>query len=144
MKEAYLNFGIWLDSKKAILVQLHNGAVKETTIHSGVESRVRYHGETRQFTRMGKQYFTFEKKKEEIHKHELESYFKKITEAVKGSDSVMIMGPAEVKTELHKYLRDAKHHAPKVIAVETEDQLTDKQVVAKVKAFFGESAKAHI
>ncbi len=143
MKEEHSS-GIWMDSKQAIIVQLENGSVKETTIHSGIESRIRFNGETRQYTRMGKQYFTFEKKKDAIHHHELSAYFKKITDVLKGSDTLMIMGPAEVKLEFNKYLRNIKNGVPKVVAVETEDQLTHKQVIAKVKAYYGEIAKPGI
>ncbi len=130
------NTGVWIDSKKAVIVQLHKGKETVQTISSGIEGRVRITGEGKQFTRMGNQYFSFEKKNDEKHKHELSGYFKKVIDQIKDADSIMIIGPAETKLGLHKMISESKKLLGKLVMVDAEDHLTDNQVAAKVRAFF--------
>ena len=85
---------------------------------------------------MGKQYFTFEKTEEEKRKHQLDIYFKNVIGVIKSSDSIIIFGPAEAKTGLHKAMLKDKVLASKIAAVEAEDHLTDNQIVAKTRDYF--------
>ena len=128
--------GIWIDNKQAIIVKLFNGKETMEKIFSGIESKVRTKGEGKQFTRMGKQFFTFEKSKEEKLKYQLKDYFDRVIEKIKDADSIIIVGPAEAKTGLHKEISKSKVLLSKIKSVEAADSMTDKQVAALVRNYF--------
>ncbi len=136
--------GIWIDNKQAIIVKLFNGKETVEKIISGIESRVRTKGEGKQFTRMGKQFFTIEKSKEEKLKNQLKKYFDKVIERLKDADSIMIAGPAEAKTGLQKEIAHSKILLSKFKSVEPADSMTDKQVLAFVKNYYEISHKENI
>ena len=128
--------GIWIDNKQAIIVKLFNGKETMEKITSGIENKVRTKGEGKQFTRMGKQFFTFEKSKEEKLKYQLKDYFDRVIEKIKDADSIIIVGPAEAKTGLHKEISKSKVLLSKIKSVEAADSMTDKQVAALVRNYF--------
>jgi len=134
--EAKNNAGIWIDSEQAIIVKLNNGEEKMEKITSGIAGRERIGGEGKQYTRMGKQFFTFEKKEEEKRNHHLNDYFKSVIEKIKDADSIIVFGPAETKTGLQKAILKKKELSSRLLMVEPEDHLTDNQIKAKVRDFF--------
>lgn len=130
------NTGVWIDSKQAIIVTLVNGKEQQEKILSGIVGRERIAGDGKQYTRMGKQFFTFEKTEEEKRKHHLNDYFKNIIDKIKNADSIMVFGPAEAKLGLQKAILKKRELSPKLVMVDAEDHLTDNQITAKVKDFF--------
>lgn len=130
------NAGIWIDSKQAIIVKLIDNVETILKVPSGIEGRVRIPGEGKQYTRMGKQFFNDEKKTEEKHNHQLSGYFKNVIEKIKDSDDILIIGPSESKLGLQKAISESKNISPKRVVVNSEDHLTDNQVVAKIKDHF--------
>jgi stalled ribosome rescue protein Dom34 len=71
------------------------------------------------------------------HAAEDPAYFKKIAEALGDAHEILVVGPANAKTEFVKYLGV---HAPelkkKVVAVETVDHPSDGQVLALARKHF--------
>jgi hypothetical protein len=70
---------------------------------------------------------------------ELNSYYDAVIAALRSYDRLLILGPGEAKGELHKRLEKAKLGA-RVDAIQTEGEMTDPQIAAKVRAHFGASA----
>jgi hypothetical protein len=68
---------------------------------------------------------------------ELNVYYDAVVAVLRPHDRLLLMGPGEAKGELHKRLLKAKL-GDRVVSVQTEDKMTDPQIVAKVRAFFGE------
>jgi hypothetical protein len=67
---------------------------------------------------------------------ELNTYYDAVIVAVGDCGKLLVMGPGEAKTELHSRL--LKHHPTgPAVTVETADKMTERQIVAKVKAHFG-------
>jgi len=56
--------------------------------------------------------------------------------AIRGAGAVLIMGPAQAKTELQKKLEDAGMAGARV-ETESSDKLTERQIVEKVKQHYG-------
>jgi hypothetical protein len=59
--------------------------------------------------------------------------------ALRDFDNLLLFGPGEAKGELQQRLVRAKL-GPRIVAVETEDKMTDPQIIAKVRAYFGVGA----
>eukprot|EP01037_Dinobryon_pediforme_P021096 gene21096-21875_t len=60
-----------------------------------------------------------------------------VAEALVGSEAILITGPGSAKTELVKHIEaHDKAIAPKIVAVETVDHPTDKELVAHARSRF--------
>lgn len=127
--------GIWLDFDHANIIELEHGKVTQNKIASNVET---HHlvGGSRSKTPWGPMEKTSESKHLERRKHQEKNYYKAICEAVENSDELFVMGPAEAKTGLRKYIEDYKKLDDILLDVQTVDSITENQKVAKVKAFF--------
>jgi hypothetical protein len=64
-------------------------------------------------------------------------FFAQVMNAVSDAGEILIIGPANAKTELAKYLRD-KHPktADRVVAVEAADHPSDPEIVAYARRYF--------
>ena len=131
--------GLWIDHDKAICVTLQGDTQAVERIESNVEGHFRLSGGWRTRSPHGPQVIVSEQKPDERRKHQLHAYYKKLIAAVRGASSVYIFGPGEAPLEFQKEIAKLKRAAPKVAAVERADKMTDRQVEAKVKKFFGAS-----
>ena len=69
----------------------------------------------------------------------LDSYYDAVIAALHNYGRVFVFGPGEAKGELRS--RFSKRHLDaRIAAVEAADQMTDHQVAAKVRAYFGVAA----
>jgi len=132
--------GIWLDSEKAYIISLINGREKLEKIESNVESRVRYEGEKKSFSRIGGQLVNPQKKKTKRKKHQLQNYFQNILKKTKDAGDIYIFGPAEAKTGLNKEYSKHKELQSKVLRVENSGKLTENQMKAQVREVFAKAS----
>jgi hypothetical protein len=65
----------------------------------------------------------------------LNAYYDQVIAEIRGAESIHIFGPGEAKGELEKRL---EHEGLKerVLAIETVDKMTDRQIAAKVREHF--------
>lgn len=130
--------GIWIDSKKAIIVTL-DGQKKEkiTEIDSAVENSVYHNKEGNKGTFSGSQHSDSETKFENRKKEEMDYYLNAVISYIKGSDYLYVFGPAEAKIKLEQKLREEKSLGKiNLKAVETSENMTLNEIVAKVKDFY--------
>lgn len=131
--------GIWIDRKKAVIVRLIGKGQELKIVDSSIEGRERVPGEKKMFARFNYQFPNFKSKKEKRDAHEIHNYLKRVVDEIKDTDEVVIFGPAQMKTELEKYILDESSHLPVIRRVETTDDMTENEKVAWVKNFFHES-----
>jgi hypothetical protein len=130
--------GIWIDSKKAIIVTL-NGQKEEkiTEIDSEVENRIYHNKESDKGTFSGSYHANNETKFDNRKKEQLNYYLKFVMNYVKESDYLYIFGPGLTKTKLEQKIRDEKSNGKiNLKAVETADSMTLNEIVAQVKDFY--------
>lgn len=130
------NVGIWLDNEKAYIITLINGNEDVEKIESNVETRVRFKGETKSYSRLGGMFINPQKKKTKRKKHKLKEYFNKILNRTKDASAIYIFGPADAKTNLRKAFQKEKTLNSKLRKVEASNRLTENQIVARVKEVF--------
>jgi hypothetical protein len=129
--------GIWIDFEKAFVVSYESGAEGTTKIDSNVEGRVRLSGGSRSATPYGPQDIRSERKVEERRKHHLRGYYERIIKAIDDADKVLLFGPGEAKIQFEKELTKSKALKAKIAGVEPADKMTERQIAAKVRDFFG-------
>lgn len=130
--------GIWIDSKKAIIVTL-DGQKEEkiTEIDSEIENSVYHNKEGNKGTFSGSHHGDSETKFDNRKKEQIDYFLKSVLFYVKGSDYLYLFGPAETKIKLEQKIREDKSlEKINLKAVETSDSMTLNEIVARVKDFY--------
>lgn len=137
--------GIWLDHEKAFIVLMVKGEETLATVDSRVERGGRLSGGSRSKTPWGPQEKSSEQKKLERRKQQLQRYYDRILDEIRDTQAVLIMGPGEAKGELLERIESRKAFLKTSVTVEPADKMTEHQVVARVKAFYGiQVRKTHL
>jgi stalled ribosome rescue protein Dom34 len=123
--------GIWLDLEQAYLIE--GDAIR--TISSDVEH---FHltGGSRANTPYGAQDASSESKHLERKKHQLDDYFKRLSNELGSADQFVVFGPAETKTGFKKFIEANGDLAGKLAGVETADSMSENQLKEWVRNYF--------
>jgi hypothetical protein len=71
------------------------------------------------------------------HVHEDKELMQGVADAVSDAGEILIIGPADAKTELTKYLREQKPQiGERIVGVEAADHPSDREIVAYAKKHF--------
>lgn len=130
--------GIWIDSKKAIIVTL-DGQKEEkiTEIDSEIENSVYHIKEGDKGTFSGGHHSDSETKFDNRKKEQMDYFLKSVLFYVKGSDYLYLFGPGETKIKLEQKIHDDKSLGKiNLKAVETSDSMTLNEIVAQVRDFY--------
>ena len=121
--------GLWIDHRKAVIVIVTDEGEAIHEITSNMEKHVRFTGGT-----ASEDGSTEDVRDRQFGNH-LNSYYDGVIAWVRDVESIQIFGPGEAKGELEKRLKD-KRFRGHIIAIETVDKMTDRQIVAKVRERF--------
>jgi len=115
--------GIWMDHSNAILMELTN----ETIIKHSVVSESTHPINEQGMIMQGKP----------LHNKEQRfSYFKKLSDAIRNFQEVVLFGPTDAKNELLNLLK-ADHLFENIkIEAKNSDKMTDNQMYAFIRAYF--------
>ena len=133
------NFGIWIDTKHAVIIKLSKNTHEIKTILSPIETRVRVEGETKKYGRFGGQYLTYEKNRLRRKTFQTAQFIKILLKKVSDADALVVFGPAKMKKILEKEIKKHKILSPKLKGVFNSELLTENQTVAWVKKFYAEN-----
>jgi len=117
--------GLWIDHRKAIIVILKDEEEEIKKIKSNMEKHVRFTSEDGRGEDVRDRQFD----------NHLDGYYDEVITYIRDADSIQIFGPGEAKGELEKRIEHEglKSH---ILAVETVDKMTDRQISAKVREHF--------
>lgn len=123
--------GIWIDHSKALLITTedHSGH-GDYDVRKKIESHVTSARGSSEHTQHHRQ------------KNETEKYFKAVSKELEAFSDVLIFGPGNAQEELFNYLRENKHFHGRNLSIDTAGNLTDNQVIAKVRDFFSPMVQA--
>ena len=124
--------GIWIDRHKAVIVDPSVDQKKFTQISSPLNNQSEIGTDS---TRFSFQNQNPEKKLQAKRKKLLKEYYNHIINQLDNESDLFIFGPAGAKTELKKVI-DKSCKQFKNVTLHPSDNLTDNQVVARVKEFF--------
>lgn len=130
------NIGVWLDTEKAYIITLEDSESKVDKIESEIESRTRFKGETKAYSRMGNQFINPASKILHKRRHQIKHYFESITNCLANAEGIYLFGPAETKVHFAKYISKEPMLKDRIRKIESEDHLSEKQMVACVKKVF--------
>ena len=121
--------GLWIDHRKAIIVIITEAGEEMKKIASNMEKHTRFTNGN------GSEEGSSEDVRDRQFGNHLNSYYDQVIAVIRDADSIQIFGPGEAKGELEKRL---EHEGIKtnVLAVETVDKMSDRQISAKVREHF--------
>ena len=121
--------GLWIDHRKAVIVLVTEEGEDIREIASDMEKHVRFTGGT-----ASEDGSTEDVRDRQFGNH-LNSYSDRVVAVIRDADAIQIFGPGEAKGELAKRL---EHGGVKgrVLAVESADKMTDRQIAARVREHF--------
>lgn len=132
-----LQIGLWIDHKATTLVFVENGALRVERVESQAESHY-YLSDGRRSAGESSvaQSVSTEQRVDERRKHQYHNFYQQLIKMIEPANSILIMGPGEAKREFEEEIKAVKRFRAKMITVETADQLSGHQLVAKVRTFF--------
>ena len=121
--------GLWIDHRKAIIVVITEEGEEIKKIASNMEKHVRFTNGN------GSEEGSSEDVRDRQFGNHLNAYYDQVIAEIRDAQSIQIFGPGEAKGELEKRL---EHEGLKerVLAIETVDKMTDRQIAAKVREHF--------
>ena len=128
--------GVWIDHRRAVVVGLTSEGEHVATIASQVEKHPERGGDSPLKGRYESLQVPADDSRQRALTGELNHYYDSVIAAVRGFQQVLLFGPGEAKGELQKRLVKMKLGGL-VSAVESEDKMSEPQIVAKVRNHFG-------
>jgi hypothetical protein len=131
--------GIWIDHRKAMIVTIDGGEERTTVLFSAVEKHPERSGDAPLQGRYEALQVPADDRRQRTLTKEFNAYYDTVIAAVRRVESLLICGPGEAKGELRKQF-EKKGLGARVVAVETEDKMTDRQFAARIRRYFTDSA----
>jgi hypothetical protein len=125
-----IKIGIWVDQQKAFIVRIE-GDVEPVIekIKSDVESRLRLAGEGKVFARFGHTFIDDQEKKQKRQRNQRHRFFREIISHIQDSDYIYLFGPGKANKELNNEIEKTSILKGKVVAIDTADKLSQKQML---------------
>jgi len=130
--------GVWIDGKKAIVVILNERTAQVSEITSHIEDSQHHEKQSDKGSFMGHHHISHEKTFEERKKNQLHAYLIHVIASLSGITDLYICGPGEIKIHLKKAVESDYNLRSSLREVNACEQMTENQLVAKVKDFFGQ------
>ena len=127
--------GLWIDHRKAVIAEISDKGERTKVIESNVEKQPGRFAGTRSTTSYESQKVQADDSREREFTGHLHGYYDEIIAAISDAESILIFGPGEAKGELKKRLERKKHDV-RIVAMETADKMTDRQIAARVREYF--------
>lgn len=120
--------GLWIDHSQAVIVTVPKEGEEIKRITSNMEKHVRFAGGSSEDG-------SAEDMRDRQFENHLNRYYDEVIAVIREADSIQIFGPGAAKGELQKRL-EGENLKGRIVAVETVDKMTDRQIVAKVRQRF--------
>lgn len=133
--------GLWIDHRKAVIAIISEEGEETLEIRSNVEKQPGRLAGVRSTTAYESQNAPADDSHEREFTGHLNKYYDEVIAAIRGAESFLLFGPGEAKGELKKRLERDKL-GEHIIAVETVDKMTDRQIAAKVREYFHKEGPA--
>lgn len=135
------NAGVWIDHRKAQIVGLTPAGEVTSTIQSNVEKHPERGGDSPMKGAFEARQVPADDRRQRALTGHLDVYYDAVIDALDEYGKWLVIGPGEAKGELRARMLKRKF-GDRISAVETEDHMTDREIVARVRKYFGETASS--
>ncbi|MCK4532678.1 hypothetical protein KAU39_02735 [bacterium] len=127
--------GVWIDHRKAVIVFSSDKGEEIKLVKSNIAEYVHPSHDSHSSNPFGKRAVSVDDVRERDLKGHLNLYYDEVISYIRNSESILIFGSGEAKGELKKRM-ERKKIAERIVGVETEDKMSDRQIASKVRKFF--------
>ena len=127
--------GLWIDHRKAMIVAVTDKGEEVRLIISKAEKQLRRSGDSPLKGRYETLQVPADDSRQKTFTGHLNIYYDAVIAAIRDAESILIFGPGEAKGELRKRL-ERNNLGGRIVAIETVDKMTDRQIAAKVRQHF--------
>jgi len=131
--------GVWIDHRKAIVVAVTDKGEETALVISNVERQLRRAGDSPMKGSYETRQVPADDSRQRAFTGHLNIYYDAVIACVREAESILIFGPGEAKGELKARLEKNKL-GERIAAIKTADKMTNRQISAKVRAYFEEHA----
>jgi hypothetical protein len=119
-----LQYAIWIDLQKAVIAcKDEEGSVSTESLQSEIDTRVRFDGEGSNKNRMFGATLNQEKHAQNKIQQQRKAFLKEVVGKLSKVESVIILGPADTKYELHKEMEKKKSLSNVPVQVKSADKM---------------------
>jgi hypothetical protein len=129
--------GVWIDHRNAVIVMVGLAGERTDHIASNVEKHLERSGDSPLKGPYESRQVPPDDRRQLALTGELNTYYDAVIASVRDAESLLILGPGEAKGEFKKRLEKNKLGG-RVAGVETVGKMTDRQIAAKVRTYFGD------
>ncbi len=115
--------GVWIDNQKAMIITNTSENDGEFVIKEKLKANANFGGGSEHSMNNAKQADNLK-------------YFKSISSRLLNYDEILIFGPGKSQEQLQNHLEEDAQFNNKKITIDSAEQLTDPQMLAKVRDFF--------
>ena len=116
--------GVWLDNDKAIIITKNDGNENsDYAIQDKLKAKGNQGGGSEHAMNNAKQSDSLK-------------YFKSISSLLSDYDEILVFGPGQSQEQFQNHLQENAQFKNKKITIDSAEQLTDPQMIAKVRSFF--------
>ena len=123
------NAGVWIDHRQAYIVFVGEDVVESNRIESDVEKHVRFSSHT------SSEDGAADDQRDSRFAVHLNRYYDDVISHLGDIEAVLLLGPGEAKREFTQRLSDKAPNL-RIVAVETDDKMTEPQIKTKVLEHF--------
>jgi len=127
--------GLWIDHRKAVIVVVSDKGEETKVIESKVEKQSAQSAGEPSTSHYESHMVPADDILQRKFTDQLNSYYDEVISLIRNAEAILIFGPGEAKGELKKRLERDKLDGL-IEAVETVDDMTDRQIAAKVRGYF--------
>jgi hypothetical protein len=131
--------GLWIDHRKAVIVAVTDEGEEMGLTISKVEKQLRRSGDSPLKGRYESRQVPADDSREKKLTGQLNIYYDAVIASIRDADSILLFGPGEAKGELQECIEKSKLRG-RIVAVETVDRMTDRQIAAKARQYFQENS----
>jgi stalled ribosome rescue protein Dom34 len=129
--------GLWIDHRKTIIVAVKDKGGEIVQILSKAEKQPRRAGDSPLKGSHESQQVPADDSRQRHFTRQLRVYYDEVIACIHEAEEILIFGPGEAKNELKKLLQK-NNLGERIVAVETVDKMTDRQIELKVQQHFAE------
>ena len=133
--------GLWMDHRKAVIVMISDNGERTKRITSSVEKQLRRSGRSRPRPTYESRGAAAGSSREREYRGQPADYYDDIVACIGAATMIFIFGPGDAKDELKKWI-ERNGDGQRVIRVETAGEMTDDQIIEKVRQQFRTRSKS--
>ncbi len=130
------NAGVWIDHRKAFLVILTTAGERTLLINSNVEKHLERTGDSPLNGRFESGQVPADDSRHRSLTGHLNTFYDEVIAVLRSFDRLILFGPGEAKGELYNRMQKTMLDV-RIASIETEDKMTDPQIIANVRSYFG-------